>query len=254
MALVRQKISVAAIIVNLSRYCSAVASRCVSISRDTRGLWTTLLVLLLCTPMLAIDRDRKIDELYHTSWTAKDGVPGRIHALAQTTDGFLWLGTADGLFRFDGVRFEHYESQPGQAFPETDITALLATLDGGLWIGYRAGTVSFFKNGNVINYGERAGRPPSGVRQFLRDSHGRIWAVGAVGLTRFDGSRWEKLTSDQNVHGDGYSIFMDRSGTIWASTKDGVFFFRREQTNFRWLPITGLTDLVWPSPRTGPYG
>ena len=113
--------------------------------------------------MFAIDRDRRIDELYHTSWTAKDGVPGRIHALAQTTDGFLWLGTADGLFRFDGVRFEHYESQPGQAFPETDITALLATFDGGLWIGYRAGTVSFFKNGNVFNYGERAGLPPSGV-------------------------------------------------------------------------------------------
>ncbi len=182
------------------------------------------------------------------------GVPGRIHALAQTTDGFLWLGTADGLFRFDGVRFEHYESQPGQAFPETDITALLATLDGGLWIGYRAGTVSFFKNGNVFNYGERAGLPPSGVRQFLRDSHGRIWAVGAVGLTRFDGSRWEKLTSDQNVHGDGYSVFMDRSGTIWQVQKMVFFFFRREQTNFRWLLIAGLTDLVWLSPRTGPYG
>jgi signal transduction histidine kinase/ligand-binding sensor domain-containing protein len=183
--------------------------------------------------MFAIDQDRKINELYHTSWTAKDGVPERIHALAQTTDGFLWLGTADGLFRFDGVRFEQYESQPGQAFPETDITALLATPDGGLWIGYRAGTVSFIKNGNVINYGERAGLPPSGVRQFLRDSHGRIWAVGAVGLTRFDGYRWEKLTSDQNVHGDGYSVFMDRSGTIWASTKDGVFFLPEGADQFQ---------------------
>jgi ligand-binding sensor domain-containing protein len=223
-----QKATAATIIVKPLRYSFAVASKCVSSSKKNGpGIWLlsiTLFALLLSTPMFAIDRDRRIGELYHTGWTAKDGAPGKIQAIAQTPDGFLWLGTANGLFRFDGVHFEQFESKAGDAFQESDITALLATLDGGLWIGYRAGTVSFLKNGRVINYSERVGLPPSGVRQFVRDYQGRIWAVGAVGLTRFDGSHWKRLTSDQNVHGDGYSVFVDRSGTVWASTKDGVFF------------------------------
>jgi signal transduction histidine kinase/ligand-binding sensor domain-containing protein len=203
-------------------------------------LWAILLVLLLCTPMFAIDRDRRIDELYHTSWTAKDGVPGHIHALAQTTDGFLWLGTANGLFRFDGVHFERYEPTSGQAFPKTKMSALFATPDGGLWVGYAGGNVSLLKNGSVINYDERDGLLPSRVKQLLQDSHGRIWAVTLIGLSTFDGTRWNKLTSDQNLHGDCYSAFVDRSGTLWVSTEDGLFFLPEGTDKFQ-LAVDGRT-------------
>lgn len=144
--------------------------------------------------------------------------------LAQTTDGFLWLGTANGLFRFDGVHFEHYEPISGQTLPGTYIVTLFATPDGGLWISFREGAVSFLKGRNVINYSDQNGLPASSVKQFVRDSHGRIWAVTSAGLIRLDGSHWEKLPSDQNVHGDCYSAFVDSSGTLWASTKEGVFF------------------------------
>src|SRR6185295_575972 len=65
----------------------------------------SLLILFLCPAAFGIDRDRRIDQLYHTSWTAKDGVPADIRSLAQTTDGYLWIGTPTGLVRFDGVQF-----------------------------------------------------------------------------------------------------------------------------------------------------
>ena len=68
--------------------------------------WLYLSILLLCLPLYGIDRDRALDQLYHTGWTYIEGAPGQVHALAQTTDGYLWLGTATGLFRFDGIQFE----------------------------------------------------------------------------------------------------------------------------------------------------
>jgi len=88
-----------------------------------RSLWI-LLILLRCVQLHGIDRDQKLAELYHTAWTFKDGAPAEIYALAQTTDGFLWLGTATGLFRFDGIRFEPYKPQSGQAFPQRSVARL----------------------------------------------------------------------------------------------------------------------------------
>src|SRR3954466_958591 len=119
-----------------------------------RPLWPYLLILLCSIPLHAIDRDRRLDELYHTGWTYNEGAPGQVHALAQTTDGYLWLGTATGLFRFDGIRFEPYKPQSGQAFAQRGVRSLFAVPDGGLWVGYWYGGVSFIKNGTVTGYGQ----------------------------------------------------------------------------------------------------
>src|ERR1700729_2314273 len=87
------------------------------IGRTARLLSLYLFISLLSAPLRGIDRDRRLDELYHTSWTVKDGAPSEIFAIAQTEDGYLWLGTSTGLVRFDGLHFENYESPFGQAFP-----------------------------------------------------------------------------------------------------------------------------------------
>jgi hypothetical protein len=95
--------------------------------------------------------NRPIRSLYHTVWKARDGVPNDIVAIQQTRDGYLWLGTGEGLFRFDGVRFERYEPNRGGALFSGRISALLATKDGGLWIAHQGRGVraSFLKNGEV---------------------------------------------------------------------------------------------------------
>jgi ligand-binding sensor domain-containing protein len=84
------------------------------------------------TVAFPLNPDRKIAQFYRTAWTIEDGVPSRIERLAQTRDGYLWLGTFRGLFRFDGVRFERYQPERGGPFPYQDIFSLLATPDGGL--------------------------------------------------------------------------------------------------------------------------
>ncbi len=154
------------------------------------GFWLRSWLLFLSDPVYGIDRDQKLADLYHTAWTFKDGAPAEIYALAQTTDGFLWLGTATGLFRFDGIRFESYKPQSGQAFLQRSVSSLFAVPDGGLWVGYSYGGVSFIKNGTVTDYGGPEELPSRTVLAFAGDRQGAIWiAAGEDGLARLQGSR-----------------------------------------------------------------
>jgi hypothetical protein len=86
-----------------------------------------LLASILCHWCLGQSLNRPIKSLYHTRWTVRDGVPNDIVAIQQTRDGYLWLGTGEGLFRFDGVRFERYKPSRGSELFTGRISALLAT-------------------------------------------------------------------------------------------------------------------------------
>jgi signal transduction histidine kinase/ligand-binding sensor domain-containing protein len=183
-----------------------------------------LWLLALCNPAPGIDRDRKITQLHHTGWTYTDGAPGEVRALAQTTDGYLWLGTATGLFRFDGIRFQAYKPQSGQAFPQRSVVSLFAVPDGGLWVGYWYGGVSFIKNGTVTDYGKAEGLPSRQIQVFARDRQGAIWiAAGEDGLARLDGSRWTKIGAEWGFTGPVYTVFVDRAGTLWVGTPDSAW-------------------------------
>src|SRR6516225_10890463 len=101
---------------------------------------------------LALDPDRHITELGHRVWGSTSGVPGDIRALAQTTDGYLWVGSLRGLYRFDGMQFQPFESVSAARLPSHEIRSLFAAPDGSLWIGYRKGGSSFLQAGQLINY------------------------------------------------------------------------------------------------------
>src|ERR1700704_2340181 len=67
-------------------------------------------------------------------WRAQDGLPeNRIRAIAQTPDGYLWIGTSGGLARFDGVRFVVYARFNTPAMTGDDVSALAVARDGSLW-------------------------------------------------------------------------------------------------------------------------
>jgi len=138
-----------------------------------------------------------------------------LRALAQTTDGYLWLGTATGLFCFDGIRFQLYKPQSGQAFPQRSVVSLFAVPDGGLWVGYWYGGVSFIKDGTVTDYGAADGLPSQPVVAFARDRKGAIWiAAGNDGIARLEGSRWRKIGTDWGFAGPANTVFVDHAGTL----------------------------------------
>ena len=113
--------------------------------------WGILLVLFFSTSALAVDPDRRISQYGHSVWRVQDGavVPGS--QITQTKDGYMWLGTVDGLVRFDGVRFERWQAPNGEKIPGRSFTALLGSRDGSLWIGTTGG-LSRLKDGHLRNY------------------------------------------------------------------------------------------------------
>ena len=184
-----------------------------------------LLVMPVSLPAVPNDSKQAVSGFYHTSWTAKDGLPGAVLGLAQTTDGFLWIAGSDGLFRFDGLVIERYTPQNGSLIHETVLNSLFASPDGGLWIGYNQGGVSFLKNGKITNFTEQDGLPASQTRCIAQDKDGVIWAAFVGGLARFDGKHWQKIQMDWNYPGKtASSVIVDHAGTIWATSEDRIFF------------------------------
>ena len=192
-----------------------------------------LLFALLCSPSLALPRDEQLTELHHTTWGERNGLIGSVNALAQTTDGYLWIGTTNGLFRFDGLYFELFKPEGG-ALPGAFVSALMAVPDGGLWVGYNSGGASFLREGRATNYSDSDGFPVSRVRSFARDSDGTIWAATVGGFTRLEGSRWQKVRTEWNYESkSAWALFVDRRGTLWVGTGKGVMFLPRGARTFQ---------------------
>ncbi len=149
----------------------------------------------------------------HDSWTFKDGAPAEVSCLAQTNDGFLWLGGPEGLFRFDGTRFEPFSSPFGDRLLSTHLYTLFASPSGGLWIGYSAGGFSFLDKGRVTNYAREIGT----VRYFAQDRDGIVWAGSTNGLWRFDHSGWQHIGVEWNAPaGHVAEVGFDSQGILWA--------------------------------------
>jgi ligand-binding sensor domain-containing protein/signal transduction histidine kinase len=191
--------------------------------------------VLFCTSVDGLDRDRKITQFHHTTWTAKEGAPEQIRTIAQTTDGYLWLGTETGLYRFDGAQFDSYVPRSGGDFPSKNIFSLLATPDGGLWIGYYYGGASFLKDGNLTNYGEPEGLPPGRILSFAKDDEGTIWVAAAGGLARLEVShRWQQVGTEWNYPWKfAQTVFVDKAGTLWVAAKDTLMFLPKGTRSFQ---------------------
>ena len=76
----------------------------------------------------------------HDIWTQSEGLSGAtVKAIAQTTDGYLWIGTGNGLVRFGGASFSRFRKSNVPTIVDNEITALAADVAGGLWVATAAG-------------------------------------------------------------------------------------------------------------------
>ena len=121
----------------------------------------------------ALDPGRRVSQYAHTAWRIQDGSINMGSSITQTTDGYLWLGTPEGLLRFDGIKFVPF-SIPGFDLAKLAYTYLLGARDGSLWIGTRIG-VGRLKDGEFQWYSNPAQR--SGISVILEDHEGAIWVT-----------------------------------------------------------------------------
>ena len=201
-------------------------------ARAVAQILTIALLLILCPRASALDPNLDASQYGHKSWRVRDGfVDGRIGAITQTTDGYLWLGTVTGLFRFDGVRAVPFKPTGNQRLPSEDIRALLGARDGTLWIGTLRGLVSW-KDGELTRHRELDGR---GVLALVEDRDGTIWAGGVQtrasgrpgGLCGFSpngrGGRCYGGELSFGPFGLQLQLLVDKRGVLWAARQNRLW-------------------------------
>jgi signal transduction histidine kinase/ligand-binding sensor domain-containing protein len=181
--------------------------------------------LTLCSPLaLALDPSLHISQYAHKSWKVRDGFyKGIIHSIAQSADGYLWLGTDLGLLRFDGVRAVPWDSPPPH-LPSSNITALLAARDGTLWIGTYKGLASW-KSGILTVYPQFAGLL---VNALIEDHEGTIWAGGFAytppgKLCGIQHGTIHCYGQDGTLGNGVLGLYEDREKRLWAGALNGFW-------------------------------
>ncbi len=184
---------------------------------------SVFLCLLLAAQAGAASPERTLAQREHTAWTERSGAPERVSSFAQTADGWLWLCTPRGLFRFDGMRFEQVQPAFAQRFPDTDVYALHADPAGGLWIGWRTGGIRHLRDGAVRNWSAKDGLPHGSIWGFAQDGQG-LWAAGLDGLAWFDGTAWKRIGEEQGFSArKASSVFVSADGTVAVLSELGLF-------------------------------
>jgi|tagenome__1003787_1003787.scaffolds.fasta_scaffold20978193_2 signal transduction histidine kinase/ligand-binding sensor domain-containing protein len=193
------------------------------------------LLLAANSPEIAAQEHLALSQYYHTAWTSRDGAPADVYALAQTSDGFLWLGATGGLFRFDGVHFELVDGVGGVQLQSGNVSTLLAVSDE-LWIGHRLGGVSLLTKDTLQNFGSEQGLPERSVWTLAQDSSGTMWAGTTVGLYRLERGKWRQVGPEDGVPQAWImALATDARGRVWAATAEGVV--RRDSAQGRFTLV-----------------
>lgn len=214
--------------------------------RNMRKLsFSIVCALFICcvVPAHATDLRDVITDVTITSWNEKDGLPSAtIWALTQDRDGYLWIGSRLGLFRFDGVRFTPWASLSSEPLPAQSIRSLLATRSGDLWIGFSAdGVIARVADGHVTAYRARDSLGRGAVLALAEDADGALWAGGDAGLFAFDGTRWNGTVGESGVpDGPIFALSSDHAGTLHVASTSGVFSRPRRGDTFE--RVDAFTD------------
>ncbi len=251
--------------------------------RGVRLSATVLALALSAGAAAGIDPAIPPSQYGHDVWTSDSGLPqNSVTAMVQTRDGYLWLGTQEGLVRFDGVRFTIFDTRNTSALSDDWVQALAETRDGSLWIGtvtglvrLRAGQFEPFLAGGidraqvgalfedsrgalwvgtnlgatriaagvVTTFTDCDGLPGTWVRSFGEDGQGRLWAGGLWGAARLEGPRFAGWCVGDGFPGSALAILSDPQGGMWVGTGRGLAHVDGDTTTIYAEPA-GLTNTL----------
>jgi ligand-binding sensor domain-containing protein/two-component sensor histidine kinase len=209
-----------------------------------RCLWgCALLFAIAINPSYGLDPTQHISQYAHASWLVQDGpLVGEIQTMAQTLDGYLWIGTGAGLFHFDGVRFVKFSASDGSRLGSDNITSLLAARDGSLWIGTQRGLHHFADHRLTAN--------PS-VHRFisasLEDRAGTLWITqrgsdGSGSLCRIVSGTTQCYGEQDGLPSENdccNALAEDGVGNLWVGASTMLLRWRP----WKQFPIAGLQPI-----------
>jgi PAS domain S-box-containing protein len=196
-----------------------------------RNMASRVRFLLAATVFLAtqlranLDPQKSIAQYVHDVWTSENGLSqNSVLAIAQTPDGYLWLGTEEGLLRFDGIRFVKFSKRDIKELQSDEIDSLLADTDGTLWIGARGGGLTSLRKGVFRHFGQQEGLRSDSVQKLYKDGDGNLWiATDGGGVARLHGGKITTLSAQQGLGSDiVFALCGDGQQGMWFGTRQGL--------------------------------
>src|SRR5262249_31284204 len=238
---------------------------------NNRKAWVGLpflAMLFLATTLNvpALDPAEKPSDYIVAHWGTDEGLPhNQVRCIFQTRDGYLWIGTQQGLARFDGLTFTPFSQHDTPVLPDNLITSFAETSDGSLWIG-TSGGLARYQNGRFTEYGLADGLKAQTVNDLCVAPDGSLWIGGRAGITRWKDEKFinDIDTSAYDVLGLRY-IGVDRNKAVWIAAgfdglryKDGKFkHYGREggvrPPTMRMLFVEGGGNIVCGNAGGGPW-
>ena len=179
--------------------------------------------LFVARTAFALDPARALTQARLSVWTSDSGLPqNTIDAIVQTRDGYLWMGTEEGLARFDGVRFVVSDRQTAPALRSSFVSSIFEAPDGTLWIGTYGGGVARLRNGRIEAFhSELLGTDR--IREMHATADGALFiATAGGGLLRIDGEKVTRFTTRDGLPTDRiWALEGDGAGGLWVATHGG---------------------------------
>jgi len=190
------------------------------------GLWMAILWLCLAPVAPALEPGRPLADYARRVWVRQDGLPqNTIACMLQSRDGYLWLGTNEGLVRFDGAQFTTFDPSNTPALKMGPVRSLFEDREGGLWIGSSEGTAAYYKDGvftPILWPGISPGLRSVNILAIYRDHEGAVWAGTDYGLFRYrDGQVTEFSGRDGLTSNRIMAITEDLHQRLWMGTAGG---------------------------------
>ena len=187
------------------------------------------------------------------NWQTDEGLPQNfITSLIQSSDGYLWLGTYNGLVRFDGVHFEVFDGVNSPGLKNSRVTSLWEGPDHALWIGHETGDVTRFAGGRFKAMEKPVGWPDDSVVAISPDDEGNVWVLNARGFLRElnSGTMLNPLPALEPSSAATPSFSRERGGRLWVVFRgNAAVLEHRRLVPFSFYPadMTAYTERICPS-------
>lgn len=194
----------------------------------------------------ALPSSTAVSQAQHTVWRLSDSAPSNVADIAQTSDGFLWLGSPQGLVRFDGENFYTLPTAVGQAATKWDVTGLTAAPGNALWVATRRDGVALLRDGSVVRrFGPAEGLPRSTVYSLRPAVDGTMWAATSAGVFALSGSTWRRIWPAQGQPDlPAANLLRDRSGQLCFTTDSAVLCKAADAQTFAQRFAGAVEDLA----------
>jgi signal transduction histidine kinase/ligand-binding sensor domain-containing protein len=167
----------------------------------------------------------ELRNFHHTAWSS-DSALGAVFDIQQSADGYLWLTTSRGIFRFDGVRFQSADEITAGATKNLEFASAFVSSSGDVWFRTRLPGLLLWRDGKLSAFPIKGCTPGLLTGSMVEDRDGRIWVAGSAGLFNVGEGKCEQVSNKYGLPGGFPSaITVDTAGTLWVKMPSGKLLY-----------------------------